>query len=90
LEAFSDSSSDGVGKKVVLICGLGLRLAVANGFYRNRFFSFHISPEDRCRSILKNVECALVESVHNFSHDLDFILSIESVKAETGDYKTSV
>jgi hypothetical protein len=86
-------SSGGVGKKVVLICGLVLRLAVANGFYLNRFSSFHISPEDRGRSISKNVvnvECGLIESVQNFNHDLDHIRSTESMKAETGDFKTSI
>jgi len=85
--------SGGVEKKVGLICGLGLRLAVANEFYLNRFSSFHISPEDRDRSIpqsVVNVECGLLESVQNFSHDLDHILSTESMKAETGDFKTSI
>jgi hypothetical protein len=82
-----------VGKEVVLICGLGLRLAVADGFYLNRFSSFHISPEDRGRSILQNVvdvECWLMESVQNFSHDFDHILSTKSMTAETGVFKTSI
>ena len=86
-------SSGGVGKKVVLMCGLSLRLAVANGFYLNRFSSFNISREDRGRSILQNVvnvECGLMANVQNFSHDLDLILSTESMKAETGHFKTSI
>ena len=76
-------SSGGVGKKVLFICGLGLRLAVANEFYLNRFSSFHISPEDRGRFILKNVvnvDCGLMENVQNFSRDLDHIQNLRKQK----------
>jgi hypothetical protein len=81
-------SSGGVGKEVVLICGLAFRLAVASGFYLNMFSAFHISLEDRGRSSLQNV--VNIECVQNFSHDIDYVISSESVKAETGDFKTSV